>query len=175
MDTVGIYVENHVGENRECFIWLRFVNRKLWEKGSLPQLRKDPLISEMCPLDESASHQDPRGARKGPASPAAGGTSARQPGLLASETFMWSRLTASTPSTIVFSKGPKHVLQQISAPILIMDMELTQDLSSSPEVSTESDQDLIEGTEHASLEDPVCHRYDCYFVAHVLPCRIITL
>ena len=56
VDTVGIYVENHVGRNRECFIWIRFDNRKLCEKGSLPHLRKDPLISETCPLEESASH-----------------------------------------------------------------------------------------------------------------------
>ena len=56
MDTVGIYVENHEGRRREFFIWIRFDHRKLGEKGSLPALREDPLISETCPLEESDSH-----------------------------------------------------------------------------------------------------------------------
>ena len=56
VDTVGIYVENHHGVNRECFTWIRFDNMKLSEKGSLLHLREDPLISETCPLEESASH-----------------------------------------------------------------------------------------------------------------------
>ena len=56
VDTVGIYVENHHGWNRECFIWIQFDHMKLGEKGSLPLLLEDPLISETCPLEESASH-----------------------------------------------------------------------------------------------------------------------
>ena len=58
VDTVGIYVENHYSTCREFFIWMRFDNMKLGEKGSLPQLLEDPLISETCPLEESASHHD---------------------------------------------------------------------------------------------------------------------
>ena len=38
VDTVEIYGEN------------------LNEKGSLPLLREDPLISETCPLEENVSH-----------------------------------------------------------------------------------------------------------------------
>ena len=55
-DTVGIYVESHEGKNRECFIWIRFEKNKLCEKGYLPPLLEDPLISETCALAESASH-----------------------------------------------------------------------------------------------------------------------
>ena len=55
-DTVGIYAKNHEGKNRECFIWIRLEKRKLGEKGSLPPLLEDPLISETCALEESASH-----------------------------------------------------------------------------------------------------------------------
>ena len=56
VDTVGIYVENHYGWNRDFFIWVQFDHMKLIEKGSLPLLLEDPLISEACPLEESASH-----------------------------------------------------------------------------------------------------------------------
>ena len=56
VDTVGIYVENHHNECREFFIWIRFDNMKLSEKGYLPASLEDPLISETCPLEESASH-----------------------------------------------------------------------------------------------------------------------
>ena len=56
VDTVGIYVENHQGPCREFVIWIRFEHRKLGEKGSLPYLWEDPLISEMRLLAESASH-----------------------------------------------------------------------------------------------------------------------
>ena len=56
VDTVRIYAENH-GVNREFFIWIRFDNMKRGEKGSLPQMLEDLLISETCPLEESASHQ----------------------------------------------------------------------------------------------------------------------
>ena len=56
VDMVGIYVENHYNKNRECLIWIRFDNMKLGEKGCLPLLREDPLISETCPMEESASH-----------------------------------------------------------------------------------------------------------------------
>ena len=38
------------------FIWIRFDNGKLGEKNSLPLLLEDPLISEFCALEESASH-----------------------------------------------------------------------------------------------------------------------
>ena len=58
VDTVGIYVENHYNVNREFFIWIRFDNMKLGEQGSLAHLREDPLISETCPLEESASHHE---------------------------------------------------------------------------------------------------------------------
>ena len=58
VDIVGIYVENHHGRCREFFIWIRFDNMKVDEKGSLPYLLQDPLISETCPLEESASHHD---------------------------------------------------------------------------------------------------------------------
>ena len=61
VDTVGIYVENHFNRNREFVIWIRFDNMKLGEKGSLPQLLEDPLNSETCPLEESASHHLPPG------------------------------------------------------------------------------------------------------------------
>jgi hypothetical protein len=57
VDTVGIYVENHEGRNRECFIWIRIDNMKLGERGSMALLPEDLLISETCPLEESASHQ----------------------------------------------------------------------------------------------------------------------
>ena len=56
VDTVGIYVENQQGECREFLIWIHSDHRKLSEKGCLPLLREDPLISETCPLEESASH-----------------------------------------------------------------------------------------------------------------------
>ena len=56
VDTVGIYVENHSNRCREIFIWIRFDHRRLGEKGSPPLLLEDPLISETCPLEESASH-----------------------------------------------------------------------------------------------------------------------
>ena len=56
VDTVGIYVENHSGENREFVIWIQFDNRKSNEKGYLPLLREDHLISETCHLEERASH-----------------------------------------------------------------------------------------------------------------------
>ena len=58
VDMVGIYVENHYSKNRECFIWIRFDNMKLGEKGCLPLRLEDPLISETCPVEESASHHD---------------------------------------------------------------------------------------------------------------------
>ena len=63
VDTVGIYVENHYNVNREFFIWIRFDNMKLGEQGSLTLLREDPLISETCPLEESASHHLPQNSR----------------------------------------------------------------------------------------------------------------
>ena len=56
-----VYVENHHGENRDCFIWTRF---DLWHMTSwflmvcFTLLREDPLISETFPLEESASHQN---------------------------------------------------------------------------------------------------------------------
>ena len=56
VNTVGIYVENHHSKNREFFIWKQFDHRKLCEMRTLPALREDPLISEMCLLEESASH-----------------------------------------------------------------------------------------------------------------------
>ena len=58
VDTVGIYVENHYNENRELFIWIQFDNLNISEKGSLPALREDAMISETCPLEESASHHE---------------------------------------------------------------------------------------------------------------------
>ena len=58
VDTIGIYVENHEGVNQEWFIWIRSDNRKLGENGSRPALLEDPLISETCPLEESASHHE---------------------------------------------------------------------------------------------------------------------
>ena len=36
VDTIGIYVENHHGMNREFFIWIRFDHMKLGEQGSRP-------------------------------------------------------------------------------------------------------------------------------------------
>ena len=59
VDTVGIYVENHYSWNREFFIWIQLDNIKLSEKGSLPLLLEDHLISETCPLAENASHHKP--------------------------------------------------------------------------------------------------------------------
>ena len=59
VDTVGIYVENHHGRCREFFIWIRFDNMKLSEKGHLALLLEDLLISEISPLEESASHHFP--------------------------------------------------------------------------------------------------------------------
>ena len=56
VDTVGIYVKNHDSKCREFFIWTRLDHRKLGEKGSLLLLLEDPLISETCRLEESASH-----------------------------------------------------------------------------------------------------------------------
>ena len=56
VDTVRIYVENHVGRNRECVIWIRFDNLNLNEKGCLPYMREDLLILKLCPLEEKASH-----------------------------------------------------------------------------------------------------------------------
>ena len=55
VDTSGIYVENHQDWNRECFIWIRFVVKRC-EKGSLPALLEDHMISETCHLEENASH-----------------------------------------------------------------------------------------------------------------------
>ena len=55
-DTIRIYVKNHCNECREFFIWIRFDQRKLGEKGSLPLLLEDPLISETWdthPADET--------------------------------------------------------------------------------------------------------------------------
>ena len=56
VDTNGIYVENHEGKNRECFIWIRLHHRNLGEKGYQTLLLEDPLIYKNCPLEESASH-----------------------------------------------------------------------------------------------------------------------
>ena len=56
VDTVGIYAENHDNECPEFFIWIRFDNRKLGRKGSLPLLLQDSLILKLCHLEESASH-----------------------------------------------------------------------------------------------------------------------
>ena len=56
VDTVGIYVENHKGKNRECVIWIRFDHRKLGEKENIPHLREDASISETCLPEENASH-----------------------------------------------------------------------------------------------------------------------
>ena len=56
MDIVGIYVENHYNRNRKCFIWIRVDNINLGEEGSLTQLMEDLIISETCPLEETASH-----------------------------------------------------------------------------------------------------------------------
>ena len=56
VDTVEIYVENHDNECREFFIWIRFDNRKLGEKMSLPLLLEDSVIFKLCPLEERASH-----------------------------------------------------------------------------------------------------------------------
>ena len=53
---VRIYVEHHYNWNQEFFIWIPVDNMKLGEKGSLPLLLEDPLISETCSLEESASH-----------------------------------------------------------------------------------------------------------------------
>ena len=39
-----------------CFIWIRFDNRRLGEKGSLQLLLEDFLIFKLCPMEESASH-----------------------------------------------------------------------------------------------------------------------
>ena len=44
-DTVGIDAENHEGKNRECFIWIRFEQRKLGEKGPLGPLLSLPSFS----------------------------------------------------------------------------------------------------------------------------------
>ena len=46
VDTIGIYVENHEDWNRECFMWMRFDHGNIGEKGSLPLLREDLLISQ---------------------------------------------------------------------------------------------------------------------------------
>ena len=56
MGTIGIYVENHEGVNRDFFIWIRFDHRKIGETVSLALLLEGPLISETCPLEENASH-----------------------------------------------------------------------------------------------------------------------
>ena len=56
MDIVGIYMENHEGRNRDCFIWIRFDHGNVGEKGSIPHLREDALISKTCVLEGSASH-----------------------------------------------------------------------------------------------------------------------
>ena len=90
VDTDGIYVENHHGVNRECFIWVRFAHKTLGEKGSLPYLLEDPLISETCPLEEIASHHFWRLRRP------CGHVS-------------WSQ----TPSTSMFFMKPKPLQQQI--------------------------------------------------------------
>ena len=55
---IGICVENGYIVNREFLIWIRFDNMRLGEKGSLFHLREDPLISDTCPREESASHHD---------------------------------------------------------------------------------------------------------------------
>ena len=56
VDTVGTFVENHEGKCRDLFIWIRDDHMNLDEKGSLALLLEDPLISETCALEESASH-----------------------------------------------------------------------------------------------------------------------
>ena len=45
VDIDGIYVEDHVARNQECFIWIRFGYLKLDERGFLALLLEDPLIS----------------------------------------------------------------------------------------------------------------------------------
>ena len=46
VDIVGIYVENRHSRYREFFIWIQVDNMKLSEKGCLPLLLEDHLISE---------------------------------------------------------------------------------------------------------------------------------
>ena len=55
VDTVGIYVENHEGRNRESIIWIQFDHRRLGEKGCIPLLLEDCMISETCALEESVN------------------------------------------------------------------------------------------------------------------------
>ena len=48
VDTLGIYVENHHGSDREFFIWILFDHNNLIEKGSRPLLLDDFLIFQSC-------------------------------------------------------------------------------------------------------------------------------
>ena len=45
VDTIGIYVEHNYSRCREFLIYIQFEHRKLCEKGSLPLLLEDLLIS----------------------------------------------------------------------------------------------------------------------------------
>ena len=58
----------------------------------------------------------------------------RQHRFLASETYIWSRLVASNVVNWHICNVVKQVFQQISAPMIITNMGLTHDLSSSPKV-----------------------------------------
>ena len=55
VNTIVIFVENHLDTNRDLFILIRFGHLKSRDKGSGPHIFADHSISETCPLEERAS------------------------------------------------------------------------------------------------------------------------
>ena len=55
VNTIVICVENHQGQNRGCFIWIRFGHFKSGDKGSGAHIQEDDSIFAFCLPEGRAS------------------------------------------------------------------------------------------------------------------------